>query len=296
LVSGVLPSFDSLWDYARPEDTEKRFRDLLPAAQASGDVSYLAQLLTQIARTEGLQRRFEAAHRTLDAAEALLDDERQQARIRYLLERGRAFNSAKQPAQARALFLEAWQLAVAQREDFHAVDAAHMLAIVEPEDSRQDSQLEWNLRAIELAEASADARARGWLGSLYNNTGWTYHARGAFEDALRYFRVALEWQRAAGKAEETRIAWWCVARALRSLGRVEEALAIQRDLRAQLDGAVASDGFVEEELGECLLALGKGEEARGHLARAYAALSQDPWLVEDEPERLRRLKEMSGAG
>ena len=71
---GDLPDFDALWDYRHPDVTEQKFRELIPAARESGNVSYYAQLLTQIARTEGLQRKFEDAHRTLDSVEVLLAD------------------------------------------------------------------------------------------------------------------------------------------------------------------------------------------------------------------------------
>ncbi|HZF20994.1 MAG TPA: hypothetical protein VEZ43_00835, partial [Dongiaceae bacterium] len=52
IATAKLPEFDSLWDYDRPGPTEKRFRELLPAALDSLDISYLSELLTQIARAE----------------------------------------------------------------------------------------------------------------------------------------------------------------------------------------------------------------------------------------------------
>src|SRR4051794_32155876 len=52
LSSTGLPDFDTLWDYAQPGETEERFRELLPAARASGDRNYHLQLLTQIARAQ----------------------------------------------------------------------------------------------------------------------------------------------------------------------------------------------------------------------------------------------------
>ncbi|TMI53740.1 hypothetical protein E6H15_07365, partial [Candidatus Bathyarchaeota archaeon] len=70
--TGKLPDFDKLWDYAHPEISEQRFRELLPRALDSLDLSYLAQLLTQIARAEGLQRKFEDAHKTLDRVDKAL--------------------------------------------------------------------------------------------------------------------------------------------------------------------------------------------------------------------------------
>ena len=57
-----------MWDYNDPAGTGKKFLELLPDAKASGDRSYLAQLLTQIARTRGLQMKFDEAHKTLDEA------------------------------------------------------------------------------------------------------------------------------------------------------------------------------------------------------------------------------------
>ena len=110
-IDTSLPDFDKLWDYNDPVDTERQFREILPAARASGTTAYLAELLTQIARTEGLQRRFHDAHRTLDEAEALLPSAADRARIRYLLERGRAFNSSRRQDEAREYFLTAFQLA-----------------------------------------------------------------------------------------------------------------------------------------------------------------------------------------
>src|ERR1051325_153220 len=95
-----LPDFDKLWDYAHPEETEKKFRELLPRAEKSGDKSYYAQLLTQIARTYSLRGKFAEAHATLDQVEAMLTDDLKLARVRYFLERGRTFNSSQQAAKA----------------------------------------------------------------------------------------------------------------------------------------------------------------------------------------------------
>ena len=166
-----------------------------------------------------------------------------------------------------------------------SVDAAHMMAIVEP----PERQLEWIERAINAAQESADPKARGWLGSLYNNAGWTYHELGRYHEALDTFRKGLEWQRQAGKEKEARIAAWTVARALRSLGRYQEALQMQLENHRRLKEIGEPDGYAEEEIGECLLALGREEEARPHFARAHALLAGDPWLNRDQPERLDRL-------
>ena len=84
--------FDALWDYNNPAETEAKFRDLLPNAESPDRVAYRAELLTQIARTLGLQQKFDAAHAMLHQVEPMLDKAGDRARVRYLLERGRTFS------------------------------------------------------------------------------------------------------------------------------------------------------------------------------------------------------------
>jgi len=50
--------------------------------------------------------------------------------VRYLLERGRTFNSAGEKDRARPLFVQAWEIAGAAGLEGLAVDAAHMVPIV----------------------------------------------------------------------------------------------------------------------------------------------------------------------
>ena len=71
-----------------------------------------------------------------------------------------------------------------------------------------------------------------------------------------------------------------MARALRSLGRFEPALAIQQQL---VDGP--KDGDVSEELAELLLATGRAPEARPHFARAahLVAATGGPTSYSDRP-------------
>ena len=291
-----LPDFDRLWDYSRPVETESRMRGLLP--QAEGYPGYRAALLTQIARAQGLQRRFEEAHATLDEAQALLEEaaglpeggEEPVPHIRLLLERGRLYNSSGRPEEARPLFEEALAEARAAGEDFYAADAAHMLGIVAP----PEEQLEWHQEALAIAEESDEERARGWLGPLYNNIGWTYHELGRYEKALHMFQKGLAWREAKGQAEEARRARWAVGRALRSLERVQEAYGMQQALLAEYERLGEENGYVYEEIAECLRKMGRDEEAQAHFARAYELLAQDPWLAEQERERLQRLRKLGG--
>jgi tetratricopeptide (TPR) repeat protein len=291
LLTGVamaqeLPDFDKLWNYGDPAATEVKFRELLPKATGA----YRLELLTQIARTLGLRGKFAEAHAILDGVEKEMTPEMTTVRVRYLLERGRTFNSSKQQDKARPLFLEAWELGVKANHEFHAIDAAHMVAIVE----RGEAGLAWNEKAVAYAEKAKDPHARGWQRSLYNNIGWTYHEMGQYEKALEAHRKFWELERAkAPDSEGTRIAKWSVAKQLRMLKRVDEALAMQRELLAEFEKLGRSDGFVNEELGECLLAQGKEAEARPQFKRAYELLKEIGWVAEDKP-RIERLKKLGG--
>jgi len=277
-------AIDALWDYGDPAESEARFQGLLRELRA-GSAEYV-EVLTQAARAQGLQRQFEAAHKSLDEAEEMLVAGMGRARARYLLERGRVFRSSGNVEQARPLFEAALNAAQPAGEDNYAVDAAHMLGIVE----QGEAGVAWHVRAMEMAEQAKDPRARGWLGSLYNNLGWTFHDQGDYAQALELFEKAQAFREAKGQRPETLIARWCVARCLRSLGRVEEALGRQRALLAEHERDGGQDGYVFEELGECLLALGRGEEARPYFAQAHTLLSQDEWLMDNEAARVARLK------
>lgn len=286
------PSLFDLWDYNDPAGTAVRFRELLPLVEQSGDVAYHLELLTQIARTESLQGHFAEAHTILDAVEPQLTPQFPLAAMRYLLERGRTYNSAGETATAVPLFQQAYDLGVQTgvTADFFTVDAAHMLGIAAADSAEQ---LQWNLTALEQSHRSPDARAQGWQGSLLNNIGWTYFDADDYEKALAIFKEAVAWRQVSqpANAEAIRIASWSVARTLRALGRLDEALAIQQALLQEIETTGAtSDGFAYEELGECLLALGQAEAARPYFAQAYTLLSQQSWLVEGESVRLERLK------
>ena len=282
-----MNDFDKLWNYNEPAETEQKFRDILANTTEVQNSGYKLELQTQIARTLGLQQKFEDAHTVLDQVETELSPDYPVARIRYLLERGRAFNSSGKKEESLPLFLEAWESGLVAKADFFAVDAAHMLGIVAP----QNQQLLWNEKAMALAEKSQDKRAQGWLGSLYNNIGWTYHDMREYEKAMEVFLKALDWRKAHEQVAETQIAKWCVARTHRSLGAVEKALAMQYELEKEMQAAGQDeDGYVLEEIAECLNLLGKPEAAAPYFLKAWSILSQDIWLKQNETERLDRLK------
>jgi len=278
-----------LWDYAHPATTEKRFKKLLPEADRAGDLDYRLGLLTQIARTHSLRAQFEKAHSVLDAVERELCDETCQAEIRYLLERGRTYTTARKSEKAVPLFRRAWDLACARGYDFLAIDAAHMRGIATP----PAEQLTWNHKALQVAETSSDGRARQWLGVLYHNTGMTHLDAGELEMALEQFQKDYEFRQVHGTAETARTAKWCVAHTLRLLGRLDEALRMQLELEEETARAGGADGFVHEELGEIYLARGETEAARAQFRKAWELLSTLRWLQQSDPARLERLRKLA---
>ena len=277
---------DSFWEYSDPAASEARFRSALD--QAKGDDRL--ELLTQIARTHSLRRDFTQAHRLLDEVEPQLATAGAAPRVRYLLERGRSFNSAGDKERAKPLFIEAWKIAGASGLDGLAIDAAHMVPIVVGGAEGAD----WTRRGVELARRSTDAKARALLPALLNNHAWNLHDEGRHAEALPVFREAETAWLATGKQPQGRIARWSVARCLRSLGLYDEALAIQRVLEQEWAAAGQTDGYVLEELAELLDATGKPEEAKPYYRRAADELGSDAWLVKNEPRRLARLRERGG--
>ena len=282
---------DALWDYHDPVSSEQRFRAEL-ARYSSGSGEAL-EIKTQIARTQSLRREFTAAHRTLDEIAPALPSADARVHVRYLLERGRTYNSSGSPSRAMPLFEEAAarsEKAGRESDVFYTIDALHMLGIAAP----APEQLDWNLKALAAADAAAGARARGWRGSLLHNIGWTYHNRGDDDTALDYWQKALAVREATGTPSQIRVAKWTVARGLRALGRLDEAEAIQRALANDVETTGAGDGYIYEELAEIALARNDAAAAKPWAAKAYALLKDDGGLKADEPARLARLAKVGG--
>lgn len=220
-------------DFGDPAGSEARFRARLAEA-ALGSVA-AAELATQVARAQGLQGRFQEADVTLDA----IRSEHPVVLARLELERGRVRNSSGDPVTATTHFRRALAHADAAGSDFLAVDAMHMLAIADAANSAA-----WTQQGVERAGASSDPLSRSWLGPLHNNLGWTHHDAGGYDMALAQFEAALAAFGENGTPFQIHVAHWTVARCLRSLGRLDEALAIQRRLATEDD----PDPYVDEEM------------------------------------------------
>lgn len=278
--------FATIWNFGDPATSEQRFVNLLDTLNDPLDQ---AETVTQIARAQGLQRRFDEARITLRRTESLMGVAQTRATVRWLLETGRVENSSGQSAAAVPWFERAWLLACQLGEDALAVDAAHMLGIVLPD----ELAAEWNHRALALALRSSDPAARRWTASLRNNMGWWLHDRGRFDEALAMFEQARVDREQQGVRGPLLIARWAVARCLRSLGQMQKALHEQQLLLGEHDRDGRGDGYVHEELAECLMALGRQEEARHHFQRTLDLLAPTGESANIAPERLSRWRALS---
>ncbi|WP_088280134.1 tetratricopeptide repeat protein [Ideonella sp. A 288] len=244
----------ALWDYARPAESEQRFRAAL--AGAGGDEALV--LRTQIARTLGLRGRFDEAFAELDAIEPLLAAAGAEPQVRALLERGRTLRSSGRPAEAKPLFERAFARAQASSLQALAADALHMEALVAP---GLEAQLAANRRVLAYARAATDPQARAWDAAAWHNMGVALNDAGRHADALDAYQQALATYRAQGRADRVHVARWMVAHTLRLLGRLDEALAAQQALARSLAESGRSDRYVHDELAILQRAMGRPDEA-----------------------------------
>ena len=272
----------ALWDFSDLDASEQRFREQLD--QETSDEGR-AEVLTQLARVEGLRGAFDEGERYVEDAEALAGDSAV-ARARIDLERGRLRRSSGNKVVALPLFVAAFETARAAGELYIAVDAAHMAALAAPD---RDSFVEWTQRGVELAEP-AEPAVRYWLGPLLNNLGWEYFEAGDHEQALPAFRRALEVRELQpDNREPIALARYAVAKTLRALGRPDEALPLLEQAVAWTDEVGQPDGWYHEELAETYTALGRDGDAREQAEKALAVLpAADPDFTPDG-ERAQRL-------
>jgi len=213
-----------LWNFDDLDGTEQRLHAQLD--QETTD-SGRAELLTQLARVEGLRQSFDEGEELIGQAEALAGDS-VPARIRIDLERGRLLRSGGDAIAAMPLFETAFNAALEADEQFIAVDAAHMCAIAAPD---RVSRQAWTQRGIDIAQASPDRNVSYWLGPLYNNLGVDHAEAGEHDAALDAFKRALEVRlRYPENPQAIQWAQESVAEQLRALGRDEEAKAVLRQV------------------------------------------------------------------
>jgi tetratricopeptide (TPR) repeat protein len=269
-----------LWDFDDLDTSEARLRAQLEA-EASDEGR--AEVLTQLARVAGLRGDFESGDGLLDEAVALAGQS-DVALARVELERGRVRRSSGDTAAALPLFESAFSRALEAGQDFIAADAAHMAALAAPD---REGFVRWTERGIELAEQRAGAAY--WLGSLLNNLGWEHYEAGELEPALDAFERALQArERDPENAAAIEIASYAVGKALRGLGRAQEAVPLLEQAVESATRRGVRDGWLREELAEDYDAVGRRDDARKQARLAIPLLeAADPSFAEDAERKAR---------
>jgi tetratricopeptide (TPR) repeat protein len=261
----------ALWDFDDLDASEARLRAQLELEETDAG---RAEVLTQLARVEGLRGNFGASEHLLQKAEEFSGSSAV-AKVRVDLERGRKLRSSGNSEASLPLFESAFARACENGDYFLAGDAAHMVAIADP-----DKMLAWTQRGLELADSQQEAAY--WAGPLLNNLGWHHYEAGDYDAALDAFQRALAVrERDPDKPDEVEVARYAVGKTLRVLGRPDEAAAL-------LEQCIANSGpdvYFHEELAEDYAALGRNDDAREQAKRALA-------LVEDD-DRVSRLRQLA---
>ncbi|MGO4535613.1 hypothetical protein [Leifsonia sp. 2MCAF36] len=213
---------DALWLPGDPIASAER----LAAAAGEPDRSELvrAELQTQRARALGLQGRIEEAEALLDSLEPAVGV----LEVRVLLERGGLRVAAGDPEGATPL-LEA-ALRAARREGVSGLSAECALVLAESDRPHTDQWIEEGLADL---SGTDDPRTLRWGVALHLLRGWVRLEDRDAGAALESFADAVKDAEANGTPDQQFAARWGTGRALREIGRVEEALVVQRRLAAE---------------------------------------------------------------
>jgi tetratricopeptide (TPR) repeat protein len=276
-----------LWDFDDLDGSEARLREQL--AHETSDLGR-AEVLTQLARVEGLRGSFEEGDALLDEA-ARLASGAASVDARVDLERGRLRRSSGEPEAARPLFESAYACALDTEQYFLAADAAHMVALVA---GGRDGVVAWTNRGLEIATAHDGASY--WAASLLNNLGWEHYDAGELDSALDAFERALAArERDPENTGAIEIALYSVGKTLRALGRSAEAVPLLERALASAYARDHEDGWLHEELAEEYAALGRETEASAQARLAIPMLERDDPSIAEDAERSARLTAISSS-
>lgn len=290
-IMSELPNYQQYWDFNNPENSELKFLEIMKKAKEVNNMAYYLEVKTQLARTYSLRLQIDKAREILNEVKDELKEEYHRARICYYLELGRSYNSNKEPVKACEFFEDAMKLATEYNEENLEIDAIHMLGIAA---ETPKEQIKWNKLAIQKVEKSENEQVKKWLGALLNNTAWSLHDLGNYEDALNLFQKDYELRKLQKDKETELIAKWNIGRTYRSLNQLEKALKIQLEVQAERkDNGLSVGGYNQEELGEIYLLLNDKQSSKKFFKNAYEILSKDDWISKYEEERLARIRQLS---
>lgn len=287
-----FPDLDGFWDLKDLKNTENHIKAILSGDLVSPNKKDL-ELLSQLVRVYCLQDEMLLAREILSHSKEWLhklsDQDKLRAEIRFHLEQGRYYNHAKIPKRAIEDFDRAWLKAETSDHKDLAIDAAYMLSITLP--AKQGKV--WRAYAIEIAESSTGAVYRSWLSLLYMMEAWSAFDAHQFDRALSLFQKSYEHADPLAFVGQLPYVRWGLARTLRAVGQVKEALEIQQEILLEQQRINRINGHVFLEIAECFLGLNEPEKAHPFYESAYNLLKEDKWYVDNYPHELARILKYS---
>lgn len=239
----ALAEGDKLFAGRKYNDARAKYEDAANSALAEGDASSVVEAQAQVARTYGIQGKFDEGRPWLSKAATMAHEDMPLGWSRYLGVRGRfEWQDQKDNARAKATFIQMYDYCVKHKLRSRALDAAHMVAIV----GTKADQEEWALKAIAEADASGET---GWLASLWNNLGWHYDEENRTDKALIALQNARTWHYKTGNEFTQMVADFYVAHALRRTGKLKEAREMLISAFARAKTRYAADE-TDKESGE----------------------------------------------
>ena len=291
-ILSQFPDHDGLWASSSLLETEAKIKNKISPVQSDRHDLKSLELLTQLARVQGLQGHFAQADQTLKSVEVEIHQQdpklRSQAEIRWLLEQGRLFAMQMIPAKGLVFIKQAMDKAIEDKNSFFAIDAAVMLTLMNPM-KRQHETLQW---ALTEAETTTSPDSKLWLPFLYIMNAWTLFDTRQFDRALEFFQKALDQPHLPQQRMQTQAIKWSLARTKRALGHFDEALDLLNEVRLEFEAVGESNGYVYLEIAENLRQQQKEQDAKPYFEMAYNILSLNLWFTDNKETELARIKEL----
>jgi tetratricopeptide (TPR) repeat protein len=274
---------DALWD---PEDLHASKSRFDAALAATDDPQEQVLCLSQLARIAGLEADFTQGEMLLEQARNIGPDAPREARL--LLEKARLEREEGRSAQAATGFHQAAQRGRAAGALDVAMEALHLQAESAPTPIAR--------ALVEQAESicANSPSHRRYLGPMYSTFAWALFEEGDFKAAYDIFRQDHELRRSLKTEEKRRAAGVNMAKMLRYMGRLSEALEQLQRLTVEIGPQGYGLSLVFEERAELAHTAGRHSEARQYAADARARLIARGLSAEDQPSRFARLDVLAG--
>ena len=184
-----MTEFDKLWNYNDPASTEVKFREILTQINPREKSSDYLQLLTQIARTQSLQKRFDEAFISFQqAADALkqIGDLYHWAVVKMNL--GSAYFHYEMPQIALLHYQEAEYQALLNRDVLQLANVCNCLGLDYLKLKQFTEAERYFTKAISLFKKLADDE---WRLNNMDGLAMVYLAQGKFIQAQQLLESAI---------------------------------------------------------------------------------------------------------